>query len=81
MAEKCRECTAVGKNLKHMCSRGELRTIPEPKEPNESVQLDFWGPISYLNEPKKYVIVAVDRLSRWPEITVRTKFSNFSRPI
>ena len=30
------------------------------------MQLDFWGPISYLNESKKYVIVDVDRFSRWP---------------
>ena len=38
MAENCREYTAVGKNFKHMCGRGGLRTMPEPKKPNESVK-------------------------------------------
>ena len=42
----------------------------EPKEPNESVQLDFWGPINYLNQSPKYVLVAVDRFSRWPSAMV-----------
>ena len=42
-AENCRECTATGKNLTDMCSKGDLGTIPEPKEPNESVQLDIFG--------------------------------------
>ena len=53
MVKKCRECTAAGKNLKTMCSKGDLGTIPEPKEPNESLQLDFRGPINYLKESKK----------------------------
>ena len=34
MAENCREYTVVSKNLKNMCSEGELGTIPESKEPN-----------------------------------------------
>ena len=49
------------RNLKPMCSKGNLCKILEPKEPNEAIQLDFWGPINYLQESKKYVIVAVDR--------------------
>ena len=53
MAENFRECPAAGKNFKTMCSKRDLGTIPEPKEPNESLQLDFWGPINYLKESKK----------------------------
>ena len=60
----------AGKNLKNMCSKGDIWKIPEPKEPNESVQLDFWGPINYLKESKKYVLVAVDRFSRWSSAMV-----------
>ena len=66
IAGNCQECTLAGKKLKNMCSKDDIGTIPEPKEPNESVQLDFWGPINYLKESKKYVLVAVDRFSRWP---------------
>ena len=56
--------------LKNDFKKNKLGTIPEPKEPNESVQLDFWGPINYLNESRKYVLVAVDRFSRWPSAMV-----------
>ena len=55
IAEDCPECTAAGKNFKTILSKNQLRNIPEPKEPNESVQLDFWGPINYLNESRKNV--------------------------
>ena len=62
MAENSQECILAGKNLKPMCSKGNLGRIPEPKEPIEAIQLDFWGPINYLPESQKYVIEAVNRL-------------------
>ena len=70
MAKECPECTAAGQNLKTILRKNQLGNVPEPKEPNESVQLDFWGPINYLNESRKYVLVAVDRFSRWPSAMV-----------
>ena len=69
-AGNCPKCTLAGKILKNMCSKGDIGKIPKPKEPNESVQLDFWGPINYLKESKKYVLVAVHRFSRWPSAMV-----------
>ena len=76
MAENCRECTAAGKNLKTMCSKEDLETISESKEPNESLQLDFWGPINYLKESRMYVIVAEWFAERqwFAEIIARIKF-------
>ena len=50
--------------------KGDVGRVLEPKEPNEFVQLDFWGPINYLKESKKYVLVAVDRFSLWPSAIV-----------
>ena len=44
MAENCRKCTAAEKNLKTMCSKRDLGSTPEPKEPNGSLLLDFRGP-------------------------------------
>ena len=70
IAGNCQECTLAGKNLKNLCSKDDLGKIPEPKKPNESVQLDFWGPINYLKESKKYVLLAVDRFSCWPSAMV-----------
>ena len=37
-----------------------------PKEPNDLVQLDFWGPVKYVRGRKKYVFVPVDTFSHWP---------------
>ena len=53
-----------------MFSKGDVGKIPQPKEPNELVQLNFWGPINYLKESKNYVLVAVDRFFRWPSAMV-----------
>ena len=36
------------------------------KEPNDLVQLGFWGPVNYIRGRKKYVLVAVDTFSHWP---------------
>ena len=73
---KIAECTAAGKNPKTMCSKEDLETIPESKEPNESLQLDFWGPINYLKESRMYVIVAEWFAERqwFAEIIARIKF-------
>ena len=50
----------------------DMGEVPEPREPNECLQLDFWWPINYLNESRKYVLVATDRFSRWPSAMVTT---------
>ena len=66
------QCTDAGKNLKTLLPKGDVGKVPKPREPNECIQLDFWGPISYLNESKKYVLVATDRFLRWPSAMVTT---------
>ena len=71
-ATYCQQCTEAEKNLKSLLPKGDMGKVPEPREPNECIQLDFWGPINYLNESKKYVLVATDRFSRWPSAVVTT---------
>ena len=68
----CQQCTDAGKNLKTLLPKGDVGKVRETREPNECIQLDFWRPISYLNESKKYVLVATDRFSRWPSAMVTT---------
>ena len=70
IAESCPECTSAGKNLKPLLNKNQLGNISEPKEPNESVQLDFWGLINYSNKSQKHELVAADRFSRWPSAMV-----------
>ena len=64
-ADWCKDCTEAGKNFEPMCVKGDIGKIYESREPNECLQLDCWGPIKYLKESDKYVLVAVDRFSRW----------------
>ena len=70
MAKNCTDCTESGKNLKNSIKRYDMGKVAQANDPNEAVQLDFWGQINYLNESKKYFIVAVDRFSRWPSAMV-----------
>ena len=42
-AEECPECTAARNKLQPLCHQNELGTVYEPKKPNESIQLEFWG--------------------------------------
>ena len=64
--------TEAGKNLKTLLPKGDMGKVPELREPNECIQLDFWGPINYLNESKNHVLVTTDRFSRWPSAMVST---------
>ena len=41
----------------------DLRTVYEQKEPNECIQVDFWGPKKCLKKTEKYVFLTVDRFS------------------
>ena len=54
------------KVLSRCAPKSDIGKVKEPREPNECLQLDFWGPIKYLNESSKYVLVSVDQFSRRP---------------
>ena len=71
-ATYCQQCTDASENLKTLLPKGDVGKVPEPREPNECLQLEFCGPISYLNESRKYVLVATDRFSKWPSAMVTT---------
>ena len=58
-SDGCKERTEAGKSLKPMCAKGDIGKIYEPREPNDGLQLDFWGQIEYLNESNKYILAAV----------------------
>ena len=69
-ADGCKEYTDAGKSLEPVSAKNDIGNVYEPREPNECLQSDFWGPIRYLNESSKYVLVAVDRFSRWPSAMI-----------
>ena len=67
-ANNCKSCLEAGKNLKPDIPKSEETYMP--KEPNDLVQLDFWGPVNYVRGRKKYSLVAVDTFSHWPSAYV-----------
>ena len=69
-ADDSKKCTDAGKSLKSMCVNGDIAKVYEPRESNECVQFDFWGPIEYLIESDKYVLVALDQFLRWPSAMI-----------
>ena len=66
----CKSCVEAGKNLKPDIPKNDTGDTYVPKEPNDFVQLDFWGPVNYVSGRRKYVLVAVDTFSHWPSAYV-----------
>ena len=59
-AKYCESCLEAGKNLKPDIPKNDMGDTYVPRVPNDLVQSDFWGPVSYVRGRKKYVLVAVD---------------------
>ena len=73
-AQACEECTKQGKNLKRKLSKQNLGKLPPLSEPKEELQMDFAGPIPFKNYTDNYyVLVSVDRDSRFPTAQVYKK--------
>ena len=72
-AEKCEACKKYGKNLKPLCRKAEQSDSIEPTCPNEEVQLDFAGPLFPEQTKPTYLLVAIDRFSRYPTVLITHK--------
>ena len=66
-ARNCAECQKAGKNLKCINSQKEFGKIPEAKNPNDEISIDFAGPFQNAYKQKKHLLVSVDNNSRWPD--------------
>ena len=65
-SENCPSCRASGKNLKTQLPSTEKKNLDILSEPNQETQLDFAGPIKSKTRGNVYILVAVDRFSKWP---------------
>ena len=66
-ARNCAECQKAGKNLKCINSQKEFGKIPEAKNPNDEISIDFAGTFQNAYKQKKYLLVSVDNNSGWPD--------------
>ena len=65
-AENCPSCRSSGKNLTTQLPSTEKNYLEILSEPNQEIQLDFAGPIKSKTRGDVYILVAVDRFSKWP---------------
>ena len=65
-AQNCKNCREKGKNLKVISGKKHYTTLDAVVEPNEEIQLGFAGPLPDENNKEVYILVGVDRFSRFP---------------
>ena len=73
MAQNCKHCSEQGKNLKPIIGKKHSFQIEPVVEPNGEVQLDFAGPLPNKINRDAYILVAIDKWSKFPTAKVVTK--------
>ena len=61
------QCNTAGKNIKPLLKQKQFGKIPKPKKQNNEIALDFAGPFQNAKRGKKYLLVAIDNFSAWPD--------------
>ena len=69
-AENCKQCTDLGINLNSLIPKSDLGNLPKLLKPNQEIQLDYAGPIPNESNNDTYILVAIDRFSRYPSAIV-----------
>ena len=69
-AETCPSWRAGGKNTLTQFLSTEKKNLEILIEPNQEFQLDFAGPIKSKTRGDVYILVAIDRFSKWPTAQV-----------
>ena len=65
MAEECRSCTRYGKNAKYVIPKKASKPLPLLSQPGQELQLDYAGPLEDTKGKKTYLLVAIDRYSKF----------------
>ena len=64
----CIQCTNFGKNLKPMSNLNSAKPLPILNAPNLELQFDYAGPLSDGEGNQIYILVAIDRYSKFPSV-------------
>ena len=75
-AEKCADCIAIGKNIKSVKPHANWDEIPDPTSPNEEIQMDFAGPYCISKNRNTYILVTVDKFSKFPSAMITSSTSS-----
>ena len=74
MAAECRSCTRYGKNANYIIPKSSAKPLPLLTQPGQELQLDYAGLLEDHKGKKIYLLVAIDRYSKFPSVKV-TKFT------
>ena len=64
--KNCSECTSAAKNLKTIIPNSQTSEFPPLLEPNEELNLDFAGSLDSYWGSNKYILLCIDRFSKFP---------------
>ena len=67
LARLCEQCLQEGKNLKCILKQKQEGKLPEVKQMNEEIALDFAGSFQNAKKGRKYLLVSIDHFSGWPD--------------
>ena len=70
LCKDCPQCTKFGKNLKANASFNSTKPLPLLSGPNEKLQLDYAGPLLDSDGNSIYILVAIDRYSKYPSAMI-----------
>ena len=70
LAEECRSCTRYGKNAKYIIPKNATKPLPLLTQPGQEIQLDYAGPLEDYKGKKIYLLVAIDRYSKFPSVKI-----------
>ena len=70
MSQNCKHCTEQSKNLKPILGKKLSLQMEPVVENNEEVQLAFAGPLPDELNKDAYILVAIDKLSKFPTAKV-----------
>ena len=66
--KNCTQCTKFGKNLKTMSNFNSAKPLPILNNPKLELQLDYAGPLLDDEGKQVYILVAIDRYSKFPSV-------------
>ena len=70
MAEECRSCTRYGKNVKYIIPKISAKPLPLLTQPGQELQSDYAGPLEDHKGKQIYLLIAIDRYSKFLSVKV-----------
>ena len=70
LAEESRSCTRYGENAKYIIPKISSKPLPLLMQPGQELQLDYARPLEDHKGKKIYLLVTIDKYSKFPSVKV-----------